>query len=75
MVVAQQNRVTPSPFDFGLSFEYLNISGGYDGSYRDNIYELDQETGEWNNVANMEVARHSHAVSIIDLTNLRQYCK
>ena len=53
----------------------MYLSGGFDGSSRDNIYELDQETGEWNNVANMEVARYGHAVSIIDLTDLWQYCQ
>ena len=54
----------------------MYLSGGYrDGLHLDNIYELDQETGEWNNVANMEVARYRLAVSIIDLTDLWQYCK
>ena len=62
-------------YDRNHSLDYFNISGGKDVSSLDNIYELDQETGEWNNVANMEVARRGHAVSIIDLTDLWQYCK
>ena len=54
----------------------MYLSGGYrDGLHLDNIYELDQETGEWNNVANMEAARYNHAVAILDLTDLWQYCK
>ena len=58
--------------------DLLNIlfAGGYGRpDTLDNIYELDKDTGEWNNVGHMKVARRGHAVSVIDLEKLGQYCK
>ena len=46
--------------------------------YMDNIYELDHETGEWNNIANLKIATRFHAVSVLSATDLKdlwQYCK
>ena len=58
--------------------DLLNIlfAGGYGRpDTLDNIYELDKDTGEWNNVGHMKVARRGHAIYVIDLEKLGQYCK
>ena len=54
----------------GFSFD----SGGVNGFYLNNILELDQETGNWSNVANLESSRSNHGVSATDLTDLWKYC-
>ena len=42
--------------------------------YLNNILELDQETGNWSNVAYLESSRSNHGVSATDLTDLWKYC-
>ena len=41
-------------------------SGGYDGSYYDEILEFDPLTGQWELVDRMIQARADHAVSVIN---------
>ena len=47
--------------------------GGWDGNYYDEILEL--VDGDWRQVATMQSARDSHAVSVINVVDYWQYCK
>ena len=51
------------------------LLGGYDGEeYRDEIYELNTYTMEWNVVGHMEIPQNYHAVSVIRLEDYWPYC-
>ena len=52
------------------------FAGGWEGSYSDNIYELNYTTEQWTNVGNLLESRDLHAVSVVnDAESLWQYCK
>ena len=50
--------------------------GGYDGSSTsyDDILEFDPLTGQWKEVDRMIQARSYHAVSVVEYSQLAQYC-
>ena len=60
-------------FSLELIFVYKCL-GGYNESFYDSILELNEETGEWSQLDKMTVAREYHAVSVIPLDNVMQYC-
>ena len=49
--------------------------GGYARSfYSDQILEFDPLTGQWKEVDRMIQARHAHAISVVEYSQLAQYC-
>ena len=63
---------------FGLKQNKYLYLGGYrsDGSYiyYDDILEFDPLTGQWKEVAKMMKARSNHAVSVIEYSEVAQFC-
>ena len=48
--------------------------GGYDGSHFDEILEFDPLTGQWKELAQMKEARSRHGMSVIDYSEVEQFC-
>ena len=41
----------------------------------DYIYELDHDTEEWTNIANIEIDRRYHAISKVNVNEFLDFCK
>ena len=61
-----------------LSLDFIFVNkclGGSDGDHTyDTILEFNEETGEWSQLDRMTEARNYHAVSVIPLYDVMQYC-
>ena len=60
-----------------LSLDFIfgnKCLGGSDSHRYDTILEFNEETGEWSQLDRMTVARYNHAVSVIPLDSVMQYC-
>ena len=59
--------------DFIFGNKFLGGLDGGDQEY-DTILEFNEETGEWSQLDRMTVGREDHAVSVIPLYDVMQYC-
>ena len=51
------------------------VTGGSEkGEYHDDILEFDPSTEEWILLDKMRVARRTHAVSVVNWEDVRQFC-
>ena len=54
---------------------YCHVSGGYDGSIRDTILVYNQDTEGWSPAGKMREERGYHAVMMIKIEMVAQYCQ
>ena len=61
-----------------LSLDFIFVNkclGGSDGDHTyDTILEFNEETGEWSQLDRMTVGRYAHALSVIPLAEVIQFC-
>ena len=49
--------------------------GGLDNDVLDDVLEFDIVTEEWKKIASMIETRRYHAVSVVDVDDVKQYCE
>ena len=50
------------------------VSGGYDNVWLDDILEFSPSSGEWSLQDNMMKTRNAHALSVISVKDVEQFC-
>ena len=49
--------------------------GGSSGGPQDNVLQFNPEDGSWSQVGQLQVARHSHGASVVNVDDVINYCK
>ena len=60
-----------------VNITWLHLLGGYTGSspyYLDEMLEWDPSTGNWKEFGKLSHKRDGHAMSVVDLNDVEQYC-
>ena len=63
--------------DLYKHYNSLHNAGGtyWDGStYYDDVLEYDEQKREWNKIGSMSITRSFHAVTVVNINSIMEYC-